>query len=334
MAEVIAHCSFFVPSTCIVSQLQKPRSITCKQPLSLALRPSLRLTRHKWASSGANTFQLGTTSTSFPRAPSRHMFTYCAPVSMTQAAPSGDAAHQRTWSNPTGRPLRPVKGDSVWAAERPFVWISTIDVGGRMGTVKLQDGSVWVHSPVPLDAALKAEMDKLGPVKHVVSPNYEHAGFAKQWLDAYPQAIGYACPGLAQKRPETGYHREVGQGDVAPAEWLGEFEFAWLDCEHNPFTQKPFFNEVVFCHKPSGVLFVSDLFWNYPQKDTPVTTWLWKQGMDRVYLPFYKRFMLFRRDRFRQILDTILSWQWDSIVPCHGDVIEQDGKQVLRQHLR
>ena len=64
--------------------------------------------------------------------------------------------------------------------------------------LKLQDGSIWVHSPVGehpkvvqpgkwqyhsaqllslwctgLDDRLKAALANLGPVKHVVSPNYE-----------------------------------------------------------------------------------------------------------------------------------------------------------------
>ena len=46
--------------------------------------------------------------------------------------------------------------------------------------VKLSDGSLWVHSPVNLDPELKAAMDALGPVKHIVTPNFEHNKFAQQ----------------------------------------------------------------------------------------------------------------------------------------------------------
>jgi len=46
--------------------------------------------------------------------------------------------------------------------------------------VKLSDGSLWVHSPVKLDPELKAAMDALGPVKHIVTPNFEHNKFAQQ----------------------------------------------------------------------------------------------------------------------------------------------------------
>ena len=67
----------------------------------------------------------------------------------------------------------------VWGAERPFAWLG-IDVNGRGAVVKLSDGSLWVHSPVNLDPELKAAMDALGPVKHIVTPNFEHNKFAQQ----------------------------------------------------------------------------------------------------------------------------------------------------------
>lgn len=69
--------------------------------------------------------------------------------------------------------------DQVWGAERPFVWFG-IDVNGRGAVVKLSDGSLWVHSPVNLDPELKAAVDALGTVKHIVTPNFEHNKFASQ----------------------------------------------------------------------------------------------------------------------------------------------------------
>ena len=40
---------------------------------------------------------------------------------------------------------------------------------------------------------------------------------------------------------------------------------------------------LAFCHKPSRVLLVTDLWWNYPA-DAPAA---WKFGMDRIYRPVY-----------------------------------------------
>lgn len=153
-----------------------------------------------------------------------------------------------------------------------------------------------------------------------------HVKFASQWRRAYPDATLWACPGLMAREPEAGYNRELGPADTAPPEWLGEVEALCLTYERNPFNGKPFFNEValspsassrldgssthafcqeamrkclpgaqlqvVFLHKPSGYLLTSDLFWNYPPAGTAFGTRLWKFGMDKVYLPFYRRFMI------------------------------------------
>ena len=48
-----------------------------------------------------------------------------------------------------------------------------------MAVVKLKNGELWVHSPIDLDEETKKEIDALGEVKHIVSPNYEHLKYAK-----------------------------------------------------------------------------------------------------------------------------------------------------------
>ena len=45
-------------------------------------------------------------------------------------------------------------------------------------------------------------------------------------------------------------------------------------------------------HVPTGTLIATDLVWNYPSTGVGNRVKLWKFGMDRVYLPFYKRFMI------------------------------------------
>ncbi|KAK9807495.1 hypothetical protein WJX72_000868 [[Myrmecia] bisecta] len=237
----------------------------------------------------------------------------------------------KCWTNPPGKVLTALT-DNVWACERPFLW-NKIDVGGRMAVLRLSDGSLWVQSPVALDETLKAALAELGPVKHIVSPNYEHIKFAQQWMEAYPDAKSYACPGLKAKQPQVSYTAEVGQGDTSPADWLGDVESTFLSFERNPFNGKPFFNEVVFLFKPAGLLITSDLFWNYPA-NAPFGTKLWKFGMDRIYLPFYRTFMIKDKDAYHAAMTRLLGdWQWDAILPCHGDFIRSGGKRTLRRHL-
>ena len=232
-----------------------------------------------------------------------------------------------------------VVSSSLFACARPFVW-NSIDVGGRMAVVKLANGDVWVHSPVELDARTRQAVDALGRVAHIVSPNYEHLKYAAQWKQAYPDATLYGCPGLKTKKPDIPYDCEVS--NVAPEAWLGEFEVAWFDSERAPVIDEPFFNEVVFYHKPTKSLMVTDVFWNYPGGatidgiDVPLGTKAWKFGMDKVYAPFYRKIMIVDEAKYAETVRLVTeTWAWDIVVPCHGPIVRGGiAREAVREHLR
>lgn len=200
------------------------------------------------------------------------------------------------WSNRVGTVLNPAAIPGVYEAGRPFIW-NSIDVGCRMTVVQLQGTALkegdrpelFIHSPVGLDDRLADAVDKLGVVKHVVSPNYEHVKFAYQWAERYPNAYIWGCPGLVEREPNVrwtgeipfgtrppGYPCVIGEGipPEKPAFREGGEMWDWeelqplhVDCEVNPFTGKAFFNEVVFYHAPSKTLLCTDTYWNYPSSD-------------------------------------------------------------------
>jgi hypothetical protein len=283
-----------------------------------------------------------------------------------------------SWSNRLGVSLTPIT-TGVWAAERPFFW-NKIDVGGRSVVCRVGDGSLFVHSPVEHTADLGRCLDALGGgVGYVMSPNYEHVKYAKQWSDVYPDAKMVACPGLPARMPEVPWSIEIGSGSTASsfsAEVRRTIEYVHFDCEESPLPGGgPFFNEVVWFHVPSRTLFMSDAYWNYPSSEranyagdvegtgtvhecpkmpvdpsrkgpggtlpavrVPKGTRLWKLGMDKVYLPFYKRVMVGRRgerrDRYNAAVAQLLAWEPEVIVPCHGDVVRGQRlcQKVLAKH--
>ncbi len=195
----------------------------------------------------------------------------------------------------------------------------------------------------------------------------QHLKYAEQWAAQYPDARKYACPGLPARMPQVPWTHELG-GAAPPADWGGGVDCVHFDCETNPATGRPFFNEVVFHHRASRSLFCADLFWNYPAGPlpnhfgetgtgsvhqcpkapagsatvlpavpVPWGTSAWKFGMDRVYAPFYRAAMVGpeRRARYRAAAARVLAWEVDAIVPCHGDVIRGADlcRRVLREHL-
>jgi len=268
------------------------------------------------------------------------------------------------WSNRLGTVLTPASIPGVYTADRPFYW-NNIDVGGRMTVIRLENGHLWVHSPIELDEQLRNALDTLGTVKYVVSPNYEHLKYASQWHKAYPEASMWGCPGLAERMPDIRWAGEIPAHTLRPIAGV-TLDSCWdfetitplhLDMEVNPFTGKPFFNEVIFYHQPSKTLMTTDVYWNYPQDSgvpndhlggsewelaprvdsIPLGSKLWKWGMDKVYLPFFKNFMIKDRARFEEIATVILDeWNIETVIPCHGDIVrgKELCKSILTTHLR
>jgi hypothetical protein len=278
----------------------------------------------------------------------------------------------RGWSNRLGIVLTPASIPGVYTGDRPFMW-NDIDVSCRMVVIQLEDGNLWVHSPVGLDAPLKKALDKLGTVKYVVSPNYEHLSFATQWAREYPDAYMWGCPGLAERMPSISWEGEIPDG-IRPNLWKGsnsgathtDLKNCWdlediqslhLNVEVNPATGKPFFNEVIFYHKPSKTLVVTDLFWNYPQpdgipnshlEDIPIKDWelapslqsipimsrVFFFGMNRLYLPIYKKVMVSKaRYEYEKIVRFLTEeLEIETLIPAHGDLLR--GQKVIRKVLR
>lgn len=283
------------------------------------------------------------------------------------------------WSNRLGSVLTPVSIPGVYSADRPFYW-NRIDVGGRMCVIACENPTgppqLFIHSPVSLDEQLIDAIDSLGEVKWVVSPNYEHLKYAKEWKYHYRNAKMIACPGLMDREPGV-YDVEIPYGikpgDVNEDLWdLEEIQAKHVDCEINPFTGRPFFNEVVFFHKPSKSLLVTDIYWNYPEsietnkiyselpggesstingndvdrdfgvwelaplvEKIPFGTKAWKFGMDKIYRPFYMNLMINDKSKFEAVVKQMTDvWDVNTIIPAHGDIVRGSrlSKTILKQH--
>lgn len=213
--------------------------------------------------------------------------------------------------------------ENVWVAERPQRFYG-LEVGARMTVIRLADGSLWLHSPLALDAALRRELDALGPVRFAVAPNRVHHLYAGKVAGVYPEARLWIAPGLETKRPDLAH--EAVLGDEAPAEWRGQIDQVF-------FRGRPYENEVVFCHRASRTLLVCDLAFNFGPSAAAPTRWLMR------LLRSYGRFgptsldPLLIRDRraARASLERILAFDFDRVVVAHGDVLESGGHEALHR---
>ena len=218
--------------------------------------------------------------------------------------------------------LREIDTD-IWEAGAPQRFLGA-EIGTRMTVVRLVDGSLFVHSPIHLDDEIRATLDRIGPVRHVVAPNRYHHLYVADYQRNYPEAKLYAAPGLETKRRDL--HFDAVLSDEPPAAWRGQIDqlvfrgFAPL-------------NEAVFLHRPSRTVLFTDLLFNVTHTDSTLT---------RVALTLdggfggpavARTFRLMMRMRKRTVMDSvarILKWDFDRIILAHGDVVERGAKTVLQ----
>jgi len=63
-----------------------------------------------------------------------------------------------------------------------------------MTVIRLGNGGLFLHSPVPLDGALRAALNQLGPVRAIVAPSKAHHLFVDDYVKEYPEASSMAHP--------------------------------------------------------------------------------------------------------------------------------------------
>lgn len=212
----------------------------------------------------------------------------------------------------------------LWVAERPLRVGGWIDVGTRMAVVRLADGGLLLHSPVALDDATRRAVEALGPVRAIVAPNKVHHFFAGDWKAAHPKARLFGAPGLPEKRRDLAFDEVLG--DTPSALWSDRLDQVWM-------TGASYMNEVVFLHRASRTLILTDLAMNV-RSPRPRSRALWFRltgSYGRLAPNRLVRLLIRDRAAFRRALDRVLSWDFDRVSVTHGDVLESGGRHALRE---
>lgn len=145
-------------------------------------------------------------------------------------------------------PLEQIDAD-IWLAEGEIVSFYGFPYPTRCVIIRLPDGGLWVWSPIALTDDLRQEVDALGPVAHLISPNPIHHLYLGDWQTTYPKAALWAPPSTVAKRQDLAFTGTLG--DVAPQDWSGVIDQWHLNVARR-------FGEVIFFHRPSRTAILAD----------------------------------------------------------------------------
>ena len=180
--------------------------------------------------------------------------------------------------------------------------------------VRLADGATLLYSPVPIDDAIAAEIEAIGPVGSIVAPSRLHHLWAGDAARRWPAARLHAAPGLRGKRPDLRIDAELGQ-EGAPPEWGDVLDAVVV-------AGAPRLSEVVMFHRPSGTLLCADLVFNLTgPASLPTRMLLRLSGTGGGRLAQSRAWRFFARDRAaaRALAERILRWPIARIAVAHGE---------------
>jgi hypothetical protein len=213
----------------------------------------------------------------------------------------------------------------IWHAQQPLKF-GPLSITSRMTIVRLQDGSLWVHSPIAPTPDLVSAISALGTVRFVIAPNKSHHLHFLPFLKAFPHARGCIAPGLAGKRPELENFHDIA---IAKADWEPELQGYFM---HG----LPVLNETVWFHEATGTLILTDLLFCLGPENTGVNRAAARLlGIyDRLAMSRTMKLLTKEKAALARSVALLKSLPVERIVLAHDQVIESEPKEKLERALQ
>ncbi|CAH7677057.1 hypothetical protein PPACK8108_LOCUS13654, partial [Phakopsora pachyrhizi] len=231
--------------------------------------------------------------------------------------------------------IREVVSKRILTFSKPFSRFGVLPIGGRSTAIKLSDSSVWLLASTPLSDETKDSLNDFGPVKYVALADIEHTSFAKEYRLAYPEAKFFGPEGVSEKlgfkvfewkadgQNPMKTHASDTLGSEIKAEYFGGFRN----------------KDIAFLHVPTKTLVQADLVFNLPgneqySKSNSSPTNFLSYFISFHPDSFFHKNLLYRlaeRKSMAKSATVVDQWDFDRIIPCHGDVIETGGKSAWRR---
>ena len=217
--------------------------------------------------------------------------------------------------------------ENVWVVDSGPIKAMGLELPIRMTVIRLASGGMWLHSPTRFDEKLRAEIEAIGPLQHLVAPNIAHWTFLKEWQAHCGGVTTSAAPEL-RKRAQVkaaGVRLDRDLTETPPPDWAEEIDQAIVPGALG-------FREVAFFHRPSRTLLLTDIIQNLEGEKLPFATRVFATvtGARGGTTPFYVRLALRgRRKEAAEAVRRMIAWAPERVIFTHGRFFERDGTRAL-----
>ena len=204
--------------------------------------------------------------------------------------------------------------DALWHAQCPLKF-GPLSLTTRMTVVRLQDGSLWVHSPILPTSDIVDQLHRLGHVRYVVAPNKSHHLFFLDFVAAFPAAAGFVAEGIELKRPDLARFPWIPR----PAPWESELEGFFIE-------GLPIINETAWFHRDTGSLILTDLLFCFSSSNSGLTALISKLlgvhgrlGMSRTM-----KFVTKNKLALAKTVKPLTSLPMKRVIVAHDQIVDEE----------
>jgi hypothetical protein len=197
----------------------------------------------------------------------------------------------------------------------------------RATVIALGNGDLALHSPVAMNEDVVESLRRLGVVRHLIAPSALHHLHLAASLHHFPEAKVYGTRALLKKRKSLRVDVFLNDGlPSAMAEELGSITLAG-----NPQVE-----ETVFFHKTSKSLLVTDMVFNITRPQGMMSKFVLSCTGTNGRLAQSRLWQFYAKDKsaFVESTHRMLGWNFEKLVPCHGDVLASGAKDAVHAALR
>ena len=220
--------------------------------------------------------------------------------------------------------------DTIWVAEGETVSFYGFPYPTRAVVVRLPGDTLWVWSPIALTSELRREIEGLGAVAHLVSPNKLHHLYLQDWKAAFPAARLWGPRSTIEKKRDLALQPALN--DEPPPEWAEVIDQAW-------FRGSPLLDEIEFFHKPSATAIIADISQNFSRAFLREHWAWWQRPLARLsgmtegkgYGPLEVRQTTMDRRSARKTVEKMLDWDPHRVVMAHGVWQRENGRDYLKR---